>query len=88
MAVRDDGRGATTPNVTQVRNPKRVPPTGAQQRTDGETEGTGSLYSAELRERENKANTRNKGPSRTMSEIGRADMPVIRMDQRRTGRTG
>ncbi len=88
MAVRDDGMGATVPNMTQARNDKRVPPTGAQQRTDGETAGVGSTYSAELRERENKANTRNKGPNRTMSEIGSEDMPIVRMGTRETGRVG
>lgn len=88
MAVRDDGKGASMPNETQARSMKRVPPTGAQQRTDGETAGVGSTFSAELRERENKSNTRNKGPNRTMSEIGAESMSVVRMSSRKTGQVG
>lgn len=53
--------------------------------TDGERSDVGSSYSAELVERDNKANTRNQGPSRAglIGELGSASAA-----DRKTGRVG
>lgn len=56
--------------------------------TDGEFGGVGSSYAATLRERENKSNTRNKGPSRDGGPIGDRSIQNVSMSARRTGRIG
>lgn len=55
-------------------------------RTDGEFPGVGSVYAATLNERENKSNTRNRGPSRDPGVVGGAKLPAMGMASRQTGR--
>lgn len=54
--------------------------------SEGETSGVGSMDSAQLVERENKSNTRNRGPERAGSEAGSSTIPVMTMGSRATGR--
>jgi len=55
-------------------------------KSQGETSGTGSMYSAELNERPNIANTRNLGPMRSPSRSGSPGLPVTGVASRKTGK--
>ena len=58
------------------------------ERSEGETSGVGSVYSATLAQRENKSNMRNQGPSRASSRMGSSTIPVLTQGARKTGRVG
>lgn len=55
-------------------------------KTDGENGAVGSTYNANLTERVNKANTRNKGPSRGTSNVGK--LSDTSQGSRKTGKVG
>lgn len=55
-------------------------------RSQGETPGAGSLYSATIVERPNLSNNRNQGPSRAPSRSGGSPMPIVGMNQRKVNR--
>lgn len=84
--AKDSGTGQTSPNqnVGLTLGAKGFD----QGAGNSEGEGTevGSRYSATLTERENKSNTRNKGPSRNPGAIGGATLPVVRQTARKTGK--
>jgi len=54
--------------------------------SQGETPGAGSIYSAQLNERPNISNTRNRGPERSPSIAGAKSMPIVTASQRNTGK--
>lgn len=55
-------------------------------RSQGETPGAGSIYTAMLNERPNLSNLRNLGPERAPSRVGGTALPIATMDTRATGR--
>lgn len=55
-------------------------------RSQGETPGAGSIYSAMLNERPNLSNPRNRGPERAPSRSAATAIPVVEMASRATGR--
>jgi hypothetical protein len=55
-------------------------------RSQGETPGAGSIYSAMLNERPNISNPRNRGPERAPSRSGATAIPTVEMSSRATGR--
>ena len=55
-------------------------------RSQGEVPGAGSIYSAELNERPNLSNPRNRGPERPPSRLGAKAIPIVSMASRATGR--
>jgi hypothetical protein len=55
-------------------------------RSQGETPGAGSIYSAMLNERPNISNPRNRGPERPPSRSAATPIPVVNMASRATGR--
>ena len=57
-------------------------------RSQGETSGAGSLYSAMLNERPNISNPRNRGPERAPSRSASTAIPLVTMNVRGTGRIG
>jgi len=56
--------------------------------SQGETPGAGSIFSAQLNERPNVSNTRNRGPERAPSIAGAKSMPIITQGRRNTGKIG
>ena len=56
------------------------------ERSQGETPGSGVIYSAMLNERPNVSNTRNRGPERAPSRSGATPLPIVTMASRGTGR--
>ena len=57
-------------------------------RSQGETSGAGSIYAAVLNERPNVSNMRNQGPSRRPSRSASGAMPIVSVQNRKTGRLG
>jgi len=57
-------------------------------RSQGESAGAGSIYSAMLNERPNLSNPRNRGPERAPSRSGAKAIPVVTVESRATGRLG
>lgn len=55
-------------------------------RSQGETPGAGSIFSAMLNERPNMSNPRNRGPERAPSRSGATPIPIQSMGSRATGR--
>lgn len=55
-------------------------------RSQGETPGTGTIYSVLLNERPNISNPRNRGPERTPSRSGATPIPEVTLASRATGR--
>lgn len=86
--AKDRGTGQTSPNSMVSATRKGMGEGSGGDRTEGEVPGTGSSYGALLNERENKSNTRNRGPSRSGGAVGGASLPVVSMGARNTGRTG
>jgi hypothetical protein len=56
--------------------------------SEGETDGVGSVFSAQLNERPNRSNNRNMGPDRAPSPHGSARIPIVTQASRNTGRVG
>ena len=54
-------------------------------RSQGETPGAGSIFSAMLNERPNMSNPRNRGPERAPSRTGATAIPIVAMASRATG---
>ncbi len=55
-------------------------------RSQGETPGAGTIYSAMLNERPNVSNPRNRGPERPPSRSATTPIPIQTMGSRATGR--
>jgi hypothetical protein len=55
-------------------------------RSQGETPGAGTIYSAMLNERPNLSNPRNRGPERPCSRSAATPIPIQSMGSRATGR--
>jgi len=83
------GVGNNTASFREATRSGRFPSdnTGAG-RSQGETPGAGSIYSAQLNERPNISNPRNRGPSRSPSRVGAKALPNVGMGSRATGRLG
>lgn len=54
--------------------------------SQGEGKGIGAFYAAELNERPNMSNPRNRGPERTPSKSASTAVPMVTMGSRATGR--
>jgi hypothetical protein len=90
MGYQETGVGNTVVTYRDVTLKGRMPSGNMSggSRSQGETPGAGSIFSAVLAERPNLSNRRNLGPSREPSIIGGRAMPVVDMGDRKTGRIG
>lgn len=80
------GVGNTASSYREATIKGKFPSAGGGERSQGETAGTGSMYSAELVERPNMSNNRNQGPERAPSMSAKAALPVVSMGSRNTGK--
>jgi hypothetical protein len=81
----DKGQGMAAQTETDLTNGPNYPHS-AGSSTDGETSGVGSRYMASIRERENKSNPRNQGPTRGGSVVAAHALPMASKAGRNTGK--
>lgn len=83
----EEGVGmAVTPFVEATRVGRFPNDNTGGDRSQGEVEGAGSIYSAMLSERPNRSRNNDDEPSRSPSRIGATSVPIVRQGDRKTGR--
>lgn len=87
-AYQNIGVGNSESVATEATNKASGVGAPGSEKSQGETEGVGSIYSAQLNERPNLSNPRNRGPERSPSAVGSKALPIISASSRKTGRTG
>ena len=83
----DEGVGNSLAPFREVTRPGEFPNDNmGPGRSQGETPGAGSLYSATITERPNMSNPRNMGPSRAPSRSGGTPLSIVTTEMRKVNR--